>query len=498
MHLQGKSTGPIPFYKVGDISEAWQQGRRFLSSAHHYVTTAVAESLGAEPLPSCTTVLAKIGAAIALNRRAMLSQPALVDNNVFGIVPDVQVLDPSYLFYIACTWRLSELSRATTVPSLRKGDVESITIPLPPLSEQRRIGLEIDRQLTRLDDALATLRRVQRNLKRYRTSVLKAAVEGRLVPTEAELARAEGRTYEPAWVLLERIFAERRRLWEADERTGIAVQRRIPENDRRRARYAEHPTVDASELSPLPEGWTWTRIDVAGRVQLGRQRSPAHHTGSDMRPYLRVANVFEDRIDITDVMSMNFSARDFETYRLKFGDILLNEGQSPHLVGRPAMYRNELQGACFTNSLVRFQASDGVVPRFALVVFLAQLHTRRYMRIAQITTNIAHLGAGRFAEIEFPLPPRAEQVRIADEVERLLTIADATTAAVLTDLDRISRLRQSILKWAFEGRLVDQDPTEEPGSVLLERIKAERQEQASNPSRAKKGRTGRTAAANAP
>ena len=94
-------------------------------------------------------------------------------------------------------------------------------------------------------------------------------------------------------------------------------------------------------------------------------------------------------------MSMNFTPEEYEVYRLEFGDILLNEGQSPHLVGRPAMYRDEVPGACFTNSLVRFQAVAGIEPRFALVVFLAQLHMRRFMRIAQITTNIAHLGAGR-------------------------------------------------------------------------------------------------------
>lgn len=89
--------------------------------------------------------------------------------------------------------------------------------------------------------------------------------------------------------------------------------------------------------------------------------------------------------------------------------------------------------------------------------------------------GFAHLGAGRFAEIEFPLPPLLEQTRIADEADRLMTTAGVAMVTVASDIARLVRLRQSILKWAFEGRLVDQDPTDEPAAVLLERIRAERE-----------------------
>ena len=90
-------------------------------------------------------------------------------------------------------------------------------IPLAPLPEQHRIVAEIETQFTRLEAGVAALKRAQANLRRYKASVLKAACEGRLVPTEAELARAEGRDYEPADVLLERILAERRARWEAEQ-----------------------------------------------------------------------------------------------------------------------------------------------------------------------------------------------------------------------------------------------------------------------------------------
>ena len=236
------------------------------------------------------------------------------------------------------------------------------------------------------------------------------------------------------------------------------------------------------ELPRLPKGWTWTRIRDVGEIRLGRQRSPKNHQGPHMRPYLRVANVFEDRIDLSDVMEMNFTPKEYETYALQHGDVLLNEGQSPHLVGRPAMYRGELPGGCFTNSLVRFRAHPGVEPRYALIIFRAQLHLQRYMKIAKITTNIAHLGAGRFAEVEFPLAPLNEQRRIVAAIERHFSRLDVAVATLERVKAKLALARASVLKAAVEGRLV---PTEaalaqaegrdyEPASVLLERILAER------------------------
>jgi type I restriction enzyme S subunit len=339
-------------------------------------------------------------------------------------------------------------------PNVNANKLASLEIPVAPRETQDAIVAEIEKQFTRLDAAVAALKRVQANLKRYRASVLKAACEGRLVPTEADLARRENRSYEPASVLLGRILPERR--------------------SRREVSYVLSPQ-QVSDLPRLPEGWIWTTTVQVGQIQLGRQRAPQHHTGPHMRPYLRVANVFEDRIDTTDVLRMNFSPAEFATYGLKFGDILLNEGQSLELVGRPAMYRNEVPGACFQNTLIRFTVYSGLEPRYALAVFLAYLHNKRFQKAARWTVNIAHLGAERLSSIEFPLPPIAEQGRIADEIERRLTMIAEIETEVKTALVRAQRLRQSTLKMAFEGRLMPQEATDEPASLLLERIRAERE-----------------------
>lgn len=142
----------------------------------------------------------------------------------------------------------------------------------------------------------------------------------------------------------------------------------------------------------LPSGWRTTTVSDAGETALGRQRSPKFHRGPNMKPYLRVANVFEDRIDASDVKEMHFDEHDFAKYRLEEGDVLLNEGQSPALLGRPAIYRGDPPDIAFTNSLIRFIPGPDITSEWALLVFRRHMHSGRFMKESRITTNIAHLG----------------------------------------------------------------------------------------------------------
>ena len=210
--MQGGQDGAIPVFKVGDISAAWLQGKSLLNDSRNYLSAEEAKSLG-KCVPAGATVFAKIGEALRLNRRVMLGRDALVDNNVMGLVPKRERVAPKYLYYFMQTVDLGELSRSTTVPSIRKSDVVEISIPVPAIAVQDEIVAELEKQFSRLDEAVANLQRVKANLKRYKASVLKAAVEGRLVETEASLAHRDGRTFETGEQLLQRILEERRAKW---------------------------------------------------------------------------------------------------------------------------------------------------------------------------------------------------------------------------------------------------------------------------------------------
>ena len=206
-------------------------------------------------------------------------------------------------------------------------------------------------------------------------------------------------------------------------------------------------------MKPLPRGWVWAKVGEVGKVQLGRQRAPQHHSGPHMRPYLRVANVFEDRIDISDILWMNFTPEEFENYRLFPGDILLNEGQSLELVGRPAMFQGEVPDACFQNTLIRFQPHPGLSARYALGLLRYYLRSARFQSIAARSTNIAHLGAKRLAQLEFPLPPSLEQQRIADKLDTLLARVEACRQRLERVAAILKGFRDAVLEAAVSGEL---------------------------------------------
>jgi type I restriction enzyme S subunit len=184
-----------------------------------------------------------------------------------------------------------------------------------------------------------------------------------------------------------------------------------------------------------------------------------------MHPYLRVANVLEDALDLADVMEMDFPGDHYQRYRLAPGDILLNEGQTPDLVGRPAMFRGELPDVCFAKTLLRFRPGPEVDGEFALLVFLRHLHAGRFRREARITTNIGHMVLARFKTVDFPVPPRDEQRQIVTNVREQLSALGRARKGLEVAQKRARLLRGSILDTAFSGDLLPQNPSDEPAQL---------------------------------
>lgn len=349
--------------------------------------------------------------------------------------------------------QLASKGTGTTFAAITGDVLREHPIPLAPLAEQRRIVARVDALFAEIAEGEAALDAARKGLDTFRRALLKAAVTGKLTKGWRE----NNPVAETGHDLLARIAKSRAAKGQTNGRGK---------------RAADAAPLDISALPALPAGWAWGTVDEVGSVQLGRQRAPQHHTGENMRPYVRVANVFEDRIDISNVKEMNFTHEEFRTFQLFEGDVLLNEGQTPDLLGRPAIWRNQVEDCCFQNTLIRFRAFDGIAPEWALLVFRAYLHIKRFKRESQITTNIAHLSAGRFAKIEFPIPPPAEAAEILRRVSEALAASADTLAVLDAEAADAARLKQSILKAAFEGRLVPQDPADEPASGMLARLRA--------------------------
>lgn len=369
-----------------------------------------------------------------------------VDSHVTIVRP--RSINPRYLGYFIETSRVQHLVidghvGSTNQQELPRTFVEDLLIPLAPSAEQLRIVAHIGALFAEIAEGEAALAEARKGLETFRRALLKAAVTGEL--TKDWRAKIQS------------------------NRSGSEILANL------RSRYPNASPTKAGwrpkeGLRPLPPEWTWCAIEEAGEVQLGRQRAPQHHSGDNMRPYLRVANVLEDRLDLSDVKSMNFTPTEFKTFELRSGDILLNEGQAPDLLGRPAMYRGEIAGCCFQKTLLRFRAKPGVLPEYALIVFRHYMHSGRFKRESRITTNIGHLTQVRFVVMEFPLPPEAEQQAIVEAFRESESAANDVLALLDAEASDAARLKQSILKAAFEGLLLPQDPSDEPAPVLIARV----------------------------
>jgi len=373
--------------------------------------------------------------------------------------------------------QVAALQSGSTRKRISKSNLSTIPLPVPPAAEQRAIVEALDSYLTRLDAATEGLKRVEANLKRYRASVLKAAVEGKLVPTEAELAKKEKREFEPASVLLERILKERRHRWEQAELAKMRAKGEVPKNDKWKEKYEEPATPDTSELPELPEGWCWASLDQLAVVQGGIQKGKARDRSEVLRqvPYLRVANVQRGQLDLNEVKMIGATEDEIRQLRLEVGDILFNEGGDRDKLGRGWVWNGEIDECIHQNHVFRARlTSTDVLPKY--VSWYANSTGQQYFfDEGKQTTNLASLNSTKLKQLPIPLAPRAEQEAIGSEVERLLSDVSAGEQAVQINTRRMSILRQSILRWAFEGKLVDQDPNDEPASVLLERIRGERE-----------------------
>jgi len=223
----------------------------------------------------------------------------------------------------------------------------------------------------------------------------------------------------------------------------------------------------------LPDGWEWKRIDEIGAVQLGRQRSPKDHQGPHMRPYMRAANITWSGWDLSDVKEMNFSPDEFEVFSLRDGDVLLNEGSgSAKEVGKPAVWRGEVEGACFQNTLLRVRP-DGYLPDLLRYALLYTALSGQFIANTK-GVNIIHIGKGGLSKSKVPVPPIDQQTALLQQIDRAFVRADRLETEAARARKLFDRLEAAILAKAFRGELVPQDPNDEPASVLLERIRAER------------------------
>jgi type I restriction enzyme S subunit len=394
-------------------------------------------------------------------------------NNHAHVLRGKNGISNRFLMYQLNQVNYREFVSGTTRLKLPQAPMRQIPLVIAPEEEQKRIVAEIEKQFTRLDAAIAGLKRVQASLKRYRASVLKATCEGRLVPTEAELARREGRSYEPASVLLERILAERRVQWK------VAQQRRSAKTgrgDKWQPKYEEPICNNQPGRRALPEGWAWVPLDSMLREPLRNGHSAKSVDGASGVPTFTLSAVTYGDFSPTNVKNTSADPRKVEDLWVEPGDIFIERSNTPELVGTARLFSGQARMAIFPDLLIRIRVVNCVLPSYIELALQSSPSREFFRRSAQgISGTMPKIDQGIVQQVMIPLPPFAEQERITNTVEDQFSVIQHAEAELEGQMKKAESLRQSILKCAFQGKLAPQDLNDEPATALLERIRAGRE-----------------------
>ena len=405
---QGHTSGDLPFFKVSDISHAVLANRGELKTANHYVTYEIAEKLKGKPLVPGSTVFAKIGEAVRLNRRATAVTPCLIDNNVMA-VKAMEGVNDRYVHQFLRTVDFGESARSTTVPSLRKGDVEELRFPLAPAVEQKRIADKLDAVLTRVDAVNTRLVRVAPLLKRFRQSVLAAAFTGRL--------------------------------------TNVAA-------------------------TALPSSWqTVTLGSLITHGPKNGLYKPSSAYGDGVR-ILRIDSFYDGKVsDWGGLRLLSVDSSELKQFGLKNGDIVINRVNSIEYLGKCALIEG-LQGECvFESNMMKFRLSSELAnPHFVRAWLCSEDARTQIVGKAKHAVNQASINQSDVCSLKLQLPPLSEQTEIVRRVETLFALADRLEARLAQAQTAATRLTPALLAKAFRGELVPQDPNDEPAAELLRRL----------------------------
>ena len=434
--------------------------------------------------PKGSVLFTKSGASTLLNQRAILQRPMYVVSHIAVAIPENNILS-KWLYYWLSTVDFANYAHATTLPSLPFSKIKAIATPVAPVSEQTRITNALDEVFSDLDAGVLALERARDKLKLYRASVLKAAVEGALT---AEWRRQNPQP-EPAGELLKRILAARRCRWEEDQLRKFEEKGKTPPKNWK-AKYKEPVGPETSDLAPIPEGWCWANLGQLA-WSAGYGTSIKCRESSTGLAVLRIPNIIGGQLNLNGLKFAPDSYTERGDRFISEGDLLVvRTNGSRNLIGRGAVVREEQTiPLLFASYLIRLRlVKEPVLLRWVSLLWESS-HVRWWIEANSATSaGQYNISLRALNTLTVAIPPLAEQDYIVEVVEDQLSILEHLEADVDAKLKAGQALRQAILRHAFTGKLVPQDPNDEPASGLLKRIRAEREARAREAAAAKRVR----------
>ncbi len=348
---------------------------------------------------------------------------------------------------------IEQTSRGTGLQHINPRTFWKLVFPLPPLNEQKRIAAKLDKIIPRINLVKARLDNIPAIIKRFRQSVLTAAVTGKLT----EKWQEEHPEVESADVLLERIRKEQLRLYK-----------------RKEISKPKEPALVNKDNMPfeIDNNWTWCRISqLALKISTGPFGSMLHKSDyvPDGIPVINPTNIIAEKLIPSDKMMVSQDTRKrLSRYSLFQNDIVIARRGDLSKCG--IVTKEEEGWICGSGS---FFLKLGINPIFFRILYVSDF-CQSALNADAIGSTMANLNQKVLANILFPLPPLAEQKEIVRQVEKLFTLADKLESHYQNAKTHVDKLSQSLLAKAFRGELVPQDPNDEPAEKLLERIVEEK------------------------
>jgi type I restriction enzyme S subunit len=404
----------------------------------HYVTPEKAGELAAHAVVGGDLLITKMGEPPGDSAVYPVGSPDAIitaDCIKWRLAP--AGLDPKFFNYaLRSETTKRQIAKRTRGVAQKKISLErfkDIALPLPPLSEQRRIVARIEELFSRLDAGVAALRHAKAQLQRYRQSVLAAAVTGQLT----QAWREQHPDTEPAEELLKRILEQRREQWNG------------------RGKYKDSDSPDISKMPEIPARWQWARLDAICAIGSGMSVSQNRKNRNPIEvPYLRVANVQRGHLLLDEMKRMEIDKNRLSDLALKNGDVLFNEGGDRDKLGRGWIWDGQVEPCITQNHVFRASAYDlyATLPKF--ISHWGNIFGQRFfLDEGTQTTNLASINKGVLSSFPVPIPPIAEQHQIVAEVEARTTAIDHLEAEIDRQITRSNRLRRSVLAEAFRGGL---------------------------------------------
>ena len=397
-------------------------------------------------------------------------------NHVFRARLSSRDIDPLYVAHftnsMAQAYFAEQGSQTTNLASISLTKLGSLPIWLPPSKEQTRIVAKLEELLSDLDAGVAELKAAQKKLAQYRQSLLKAAVEGALT---AEW-RKQNTPAETGAQLLQRVLTARRARWEAKQLNKFMEQGKSPPKDWQK-KYPEPVQPDTTGLPELPKGWVWASMDQLAEFITSGSRGWADYYSNSGATFIRSQNINKDWLDMTDIAFVNppRSAEGART-RVRKNDLLLTITGAN--VGKAALVDIDIDDAYVSQHVSLIRMIEAEISVYLHTFLTSSAGGRGQLDKEAYGAGKPGLNLQQVAAVVVPLPGMPEIRALMEAVAMHIKSADDQRAAITASLKQSTAQRQNILRAAFSGQLVPQDPNDEPASVLLERIRAERAERA--------------------